>query len=158
MNTAKVKERMVAGGLRRGSCGGSHKCYMNQEDFRRECVRRLTELEELRGALYLQLGSPNKFNVRKWKGRENKHKRPSVLVRYFEVGEEMSLVKSRLSSLNKMTRESDNLSELILDVARERLSEFEWNSIVSEAKSRNKKPLLESEWVKIVDAVSGDGE
>lgn len=152
MKTAKVKEKMITGDLRRGSCGLSYKCYMSQEDFRRECARRLDSLESLRESLYLQLGSPNKHNLRKWKGKEFSHPRSSVLVRYFSTGEEMELIKNRLKNLNKMTRESDSLSELILDVARERLSEFEWNSIVSEAKSRNKKPLLESEWVKIVDA------
>lgn len=154
MKTAKVKETMIHGSLRRGVSGANYKCYMSQEDFRGECVRRLIELRELREVLYLQLGSPNKLNIRKWKGREFAHDKSGVLVKYFAVGEEMELIKGRLENINKMTRERGSLDELILDVARERLSDFEWDSIVSEAKARNKKPLSKEEWIEIVDSIS----
>ena len=75
-------------------------------------------------SLYLKMGSPNKCNLRKWRGKEHKHSHTNTLFRYFSVGDEIQKVQNRLIEVNKEIDKSTPITKdgMFVETAKQILS------------------------------------
>ena len=164
--TARTPERLDVSSLRRGFDEvcillNKEENVLPPEQLVFAYRNRRDQLELQRKKAYVSLGSPNRNNLNKWKGREQKCRAVSnteLLKLYFEIGEKIWLIQTEIKKINSLTRQGIPLSfgRIFIGVSREVLPEEIYKRIHEKSQELEQQGFMgtSEEWAEFVSSLS----
>lgn len=152
--TAKVLDGMIAGSVRRGFDQEAIKVdrHLNvapPEHMPVQYKSRMEDLRDRREVLWNEMGQPNKGNLRKWKGKEHKHRHAEKLKEYLEAGDEIARLSNELSKIMNEVRTGVTLGTAFIDIAEELLEPALFEMIMTRARELEASGFTgtQKEWI-----------
>ncbi len=163
--SAKAPEKIVASNLRRGFDDiciliKREEDILPPEELVHSYRKRRDQLETQRNQVFIAMGSPNKNNLNKFKGREKDCKRVTnhyMLAVFFDIGDRIMAINLEMNKINKVTRKGVPLmfSQILMGVARETLDKSVYEDIYAKSQALEQQGFLGTadEWAEFVSTL-----
>jgi len=121
----------------------SHLLQYRLTEEKKVLVSSLIRLQNQRTSLHEEMGKPNIRNLRKWRGKESKHKHGAVLKEYLSVGESIWDISARLAEIRESVDSQVPLDfqNMFVDIAKQLLTNDDFYKVLKYTTYRHNELL-----------------